>query len=172
MRAWCLIVGGMLFWPSVSLAIPDGKHVYIAKDGQEAQAKGVNAAIEKAASQFNLFIRRIARKRLHEKNPVFSTVTVEHVGKSLNVSADGQSLNLVGAEGETTPWVSPTGLDVEVSQFIGAEEARRIYVTEIGRRVVLYQFGEGGKSLTLDITVHSKHLSEPLHYQLQYVKEK
>jgi len=155
----------------VGFAFPEGRRIYQAPD-MEAHQQVVTEAIEKAASQFNLFIRGIARSRLKDSNPIFSAITFEYSGQTLSLEGGGKSLVMDGTKGERVPFVTPKGKHIEVAQFIEDGEARRVYYNADGRREVQYKFGDNGESLTLHVSIYSKYLDEPVTYRLRYLMKK
>lgn len=164
---WC-VAGAVGLMSTQAWAFPNVKGEYVPVGGVEAHQKVVTAVVEETAKGFNFFVRGIARKRLVETNPVFGVIQVDYKAPRLTMSSGDASLELVGTKLEKHPFTTPKGEEVMVDQLIYDKSAKRVFYSNTGRREVVYTINDTLDVLTLEISVHSKYLSTPLSYALQY----
>ena len=150
------------------MAFPETEGFYIAEGGLEVQRQVAENAIEQAASQFNFFIRGIARKRLRDSNPVYPDINLDYQNQSLSLSSGADQLKIDGDHLEKFPFVTPKGLKVQVDQFVGPDKAKRVFHSKDGRREVVYRLTDKNTLLLVDIAIHSPSLYKPMSYQLRY----
>ena len=166
------VFAALLFWPAFGWAFPQGKWNYVAEGGYDAHKKTIDVEIEKVAMTYNFLLRGIARSKLRSSNPVFGSIGIAYDGTTLTTSSDDKSLALDAKNGERIPWVTPDGRPIEVEQTIQGDVVKRVYYNDDGYRVVTYTLGPDQKSLTLEISLHSTHLKQPLKYRLRYLIQK
>ena len=162
----------VLLWPTMGWSFPQGQWNYVAEGGYDGHKKIIDAEIEKVAKTYNFLVRGIVRSRLKPSNPIFPSMSMAYDGTTLSTSSDNKTLSLTGKNGERTPWVTPEGRAIEIEQTIKEDVAVRIYYNEDGHRVVTYIMGPEQKTLTLDISIHSSQLQNPIRYRLRYLAEK
>jgi hypothetical protein len=142
------------------------RFVYAGVQGERA---AVQAAIERVVSQLFFVIRPIARNRLRDSNPVFPSVefhfapgTVETVmpgQPNVRTPDNGTAVMVRGIEGNMIRgkhWFERDGHLVEATW------------SDDGARRIDFVLSPDGRTLFLRVEVTSRHLPQPIRYQLTY----
>jgi hypothetical protein len=131
---------------------------------QEAEAE-LNRGIERAVADMSFMTRGIAADRLREKNPIRSEVTTEVRGDRIAIRYGDARYETRSGEWET---VTATGEQVELLQTASGNEIFQTFRAPDGEKTTVYRFSPDGQRLTLDITVTSPRLSQPMRYSVEY----
>jgi hypothetical protein len=133
-----------------------------------AQSDDINSAIDRAVAGLNFAFRPIARSRLRRSNAPYATVSIERRGAELAIGLDSGDAIVTPASGTPVRWRRPDGEELQVSTAWEGGRLRQSFVAEDGRRDNLYSLSEDGRRLTMEVTVSSPRLREPLRYRLVY----
>lgn len=131
------------------------------KERSEAQ---INEAISRAVADMSFLTRGIAADRLREKNPVRESVQTEVSGDRIAITYGDARYESRSGHWET---VVATGEEVELLQTASGDSIYQTFRAEDGEKTTVYRFSPDGR-LTLDITLTSPRLPEPLRYSLRY----
>ncbi|MCZ7599136.1 MAG: hypothetical protein M5U09_17555 [Gammaproteobacteria bacterium] len=136
----------------------------LAGSRQEAQAR-VNRAIDEAVANMSWFRRGFARTRLREKNPIRDTVRIDVGGGDVTIEYGDATYTTPEGQWRT---VTATGEQVRLLQQVVGDRIYQTFRTEDGEKLTVYSVSDDGSRLTLDITVSSPQLPQPLRYDLDY----
>jgi len=133
-----------------------------------ARSDDINRAIGRAVAGLNFAFRPIARSRLRRANTPYAAVMIERRGTDVAIGLDAGDAIVTPASGAPVRWRRPDGEVLQVSTAWEGGRLRQSFVAEDGRRDNLYSVSEDGRLLTMDVTVSSPRLPEPLRYRLVY----
>jgi hypothetical protein len=134
-----------------------------------AQSDDIHQAIDRAVAGLNFAFRPIARTRLRRSNTPYATVRIERRGEEMAIGLDAVGDAIVTpASGAPVRWRRADGELLQVSTAWEGGRLRQSFVAEDGRRDNLYSLSEDGRLLTMEVTVSSPRLREPLRYRLVY----
>lgn len=132
---------------------------------QERAEARVNEAIGRAVADMGFITRGVAADRLREKNPVRRTVETEVQGEHITITYGDATYETRSGDWQT---VTATGEQVELLQTASGNSIFQTFRAPDGEKTTVYRFSPDGERLTLDITLTSPRLPEPLRYSLQY----
>lgn len=132
---------------------------------QERAEARVNEAIGRAVADMGFITRGVAADRLREKNPVRRTVETEVRGENITITYGDATYETRSGDWQT---VTATGEQVELLQTASGNSIFQTFRAPDGEKTTVYRFSPDGERLTLDITLTSPRLPEPLRYSLQY----
>lgn len=133
-----------------------------------AAGDDVKAAIDATVSEMNFLIRGFARGRLESTNEPYRTITITNDTSSVSVATDDRAPVTAPATGDSIRWEREDGEELVVRMRWEDGELRQTFTAEDGLRRNVYRLAPDGRTLTLDVTVESGRLPEPLTYQLVY----
>jgi hypothetical protein len=137
----------------------------------QAQSDNVDAAINQAIGRMNIATRQVARGRLRKTNQPYRTLAISTPGSSVSVVTDGRAAIVTPASGTAVKWKREDGEVLDVSTAWEANRLRQTFAAEDGRRVNVYTLSPDGRTLTLNVTVTSGRLPQPLTYKLVYQRQ-
>lgn len=125
----------------------------------------IDAAIDGVVDRMSFVIRPFARERLRGKNPVHRAVSASVHGERITVTYDGDRFETVDGR-----WAEVTagGERVQLLQQRVGEHVVQTFRGGDGEKHVVLRRSEDGRAMTLDVTVTSPRLPEPLRYRLRY----
>ncbi len=130
----------------------------------------VVAAITSGTASMNFIKRPIARSRLKKTNlPPYGTVRISHTPTEVSVDMDGRAPILTPADGKTIKWKRPEDgemLDVNTVWENGA--LKETFVAGDGSRENLFAISPDGQIMTMQVTIRSPQLKQPIVYKLDY----
>ncbi len=132
---------------------------------REAAEARVNEAIGRAVEQMSFVTRGFAADRLRDKNPVRDSLETEVRGDRIAIRYGDARYETRSGEWET---VTATGEQVELLQTASGNAIYQTFRAPDGEKTTVYRFSPDGGRVTLDITVTSPQLPQPLRYSLQY----
>jgi hypothetical protein len=128
----------------------------------------VQQAINEAGSHVMFLIRGIARSRMRATNPVYQRVVIGETPADFAIAFDQRAAVHTPSTGAATPWTREDGEKFQVSTRVTEGRLHQTFVAEDGRRVNVFSLSPDGKVLTMETTVSSPKLPQPLHYRLVF----
>jgi hypothetical protein len=140
------------------------------------QSDDINAKITAAVAPMNVVVRQIARPRLRGTNTAYPRITMSYDASSIRVDMQGRPSVSSPANGQPVLWHRETGRTctqmkgdcVRVSAEWENGRLEQTFQAEDGRRVNLYSVSADGNTLTMNVTITSPRLPQPLTYRLVY----
>ncbi|HEX8453667.1 MAG TPA: hypothetical protein VF647_16315 [Longimicrobium sp.] len=140
------------------------------------QSDNLENAINRAVARMNLVVRQIARPRLRSTNTMYPSITMSYDQSSVRVDMAGRPSVSSPANGQPVLWQRQTGGTcremkgdcVRVSAEWDGGNLKHTFQAEDGRRVNVYSVSPDGKTMTMNVTVTSPRLPQPLTYKLVY----
>ena len=131
----------------------------------------IDKAIERSVGNMNFIKRPIARGRLKKTNPAYNTLSIAHNTNEMRISTDTGAPIVTPADGTQVQWKREDGEVFGVSTEWQNGKLEQTFRAGDGRRVNLYSLSEDGDTLTLDVTVSSPQLPQPVVYRLVYRRQ-
>lgn len=140
------------------------------------QSDNLENAINRAVARMNVVVRQIARPRLRNTNTAYPSITMSYDQSSVRVDMAGRPSVSSPANGQPVLWQRATGGTcremkgdcVRVSAEWEGGNLKHTFQAEDGRRVNVYSVSADGKTMTMNVTVTSPRLPQPLTYKLVY----
>lgn len=140
------------------------------------QSDNLENAINRAVARMNLVVRQIARPRLRSTNTAYPNIVMSYDQNSVRVEMAGRPTVSSPANGQPVLWQRQTGGTcremkgdcVRVSAEWEGGNLKHTFQAEDGRRVNVYSVSADGKTMTMNVTVTSPRLPQPLTYKLVY----
>jgi hypothetical protein len=135
-----------------------------------AASDDVNAAIERAVAQMSFVTRGIGRSRLRATNQPPADVRFELPPDSIVVQYSGQPELRAKRDGSPRQWRNTAGEPFQARVTMsaapdGSISVRQIFEAEDGRRENAWRLDPAGNTLTLEVTISSPRLPQPLRYR-------
>jgi hypothetical protein len=175
MHLWTRLILAALFCLGISsfaLAdVPPGdQFIGEYRDISTRQSKQkIGEAIEQATSPLGLFVRGVAKKRLEEVNPAYSTFRISQRGELLTAIFAGRTYAAPIGGGPRRN-VAPDGCPVDVSYSVEGNTLHARYAGADGEKRFDLTAVPGRQNTGVQVTVTSKRLPRPVAYKLAYVK--
>ncbi len=141
---------------------------YTAADGAE---QIVEQAIQQAVAKMNVIARPIARSRLKKTNSPYRVIRIEQQPAQLTFQFDHRKPLELPADGRAIKWAREDGEVLDVSARLQDGVITQTFQAEDGQRTNRFTLGPDGATMTLDVTVSSPRLPEPLAYSLDYHRQ-
>lgn len=133
-----------------------------------AQSDDINRAIETAVARMNFITRPIARGRLRKTNPRYNRLVLSHNAQQVAVTFDQRRPVESPANGQVIKWTREDGEKFDLSTTWQGNDLVQTFQAEDGRRVNNYTLSPDGRTLTMNVTITSPRLPQPLRYKLVY----
>lgn len=135
-----------------------------------AASDDVQAAIERAVAQMSFVTRGIGRSRLRATNQPPADVRFALPPDSVLVHYAGQPELRARRDGTPREWRNAAGEPFQARVTVaaaadGSVTVRQVFEAEDGRRENAWRLDPSGNTLTLDVTVSSPRLPQPLRYR-------
>lgn len=138
------------------------------------QSDDINAKINTAVSGMNVVVRQIARPRLRSTNTPYPQLVIHTDGGNYRVDMQGRPSVSSPSNGSGVLWHRETGRTcpavrgdcVRVTTVWGNGRLTQTFAAEDGQRVNVYSID--GNTLTMNVTITSPRLPQPLTYRLVY----
>ena len=150
-------------YASAQTATLQGTFTYVPE-----RSDNVDQAIEVAVSKLNFFVRSIARKRLRELNAPYQRIAIELTPTQVSITGDHSAPIRTALDGTPGEWKDA---DVEVLQVSTRWEGsvlQQEFSATNGQRINAYEVSPDAQTLTMQVTVSSQRLKEPMTYRLVY----
>lgn len=168
-----VLLGGFLMLVAASASAasllpsraPDICGSFISRTPLDKARTTVKRAIDEGTRELSIFVRGIARKRLHKLNRVARDIEIAVDQGQVAVTFEGEIFK-TPANGQGVPVDTLDGAPVLLSQTVSDDRVEQRFLSKRGelRRVFLLN----GNELQLHVTMSSKHLSKPIEYSLLY----
>lgn len=140
------------------------------------QSDDINAKINTAVSGMNVVVRQIARPRLRSTNTAYPRLTFVPDGDNVRIDMQGRPSVSSPVGSGSVLWHRETGRTcpamrgdcVRVSAEWRDGALHQTFQAEDGRRVNVYRVSADGDTLTMNVTITSPRLPQPLTYRLVY----
>jgi hypothetical protein len=138
------------------------------------QSDDINAKINTAVARMNVVVRQIARPRLRSTNTAYPQLVFHTDGGNYRVEMQGRPSVSSPANGSPVLWHRETGRTcpavrgdcVRVTTVYADGRLTHTFAAEDGQRVNVYTVD--GNTLTMNVTITSPRLPNPLTYRLVY----
>jgi hypothetical protein len=141
----------------------NGTFTYVA-----GESDNVDQAINQAIARMNVATRQIARPRLRRTNQPYQRVVISTTASSVSITTDNRAPITTSAAGAPIKWTREDGEVLDVSTTWQGNRLRQVFAAEDGRRENVWSMSPDGNMLTLNVTVTSGRLPQPLTYRLTY----
>lgn len=132
-----------------------------------AASDDVDKAIEDAIKEEGLF-KGIARSRLRKINVSYKRISISYTEADVSIATEQNQPLRTPVNGAPVDWTREDGLKVKVSTVWESVKLKRTFKAEAGERINTYSISADGKTLTMQVSVTSAHLPQPLKYKLVY----
>jgi hypothetical protein len=134
-----------------------------------AASDDVQAAVERAAGEFNFLLRPFARSRLTKANPVPRKVRIAYTETEVSVQLDAAPAVVAPRDGRKVTWTRDDGAKFELSARTEGGALRQAFQGDEGQRTNLYKLQPDGR-LAMEVTLTSPRLEKPLTYRLVFAR--
>lgn len=140
------------------------------------QSDDLNAKINTAVARMNVVVRQIARPRLRSTNTAYPQLVISQEGNNVRVDMQGRPSLTAPVGGQTILWQRETGRScpqirgdcVQVTTVWRDGALHQTFRAEDGQRVNVYTLSPDGRTMTMNVTITSPRLPDPLTYRLVY----
>ena len=140
------------------------------------QSDDINAKINTAIARMNVVVRQIARPRLRSTNTAYPQLVIHYDPQNIRVDMQGRPSVSSPANGQPVLWHRDTGRTcpqvkgdcVRVTTEWENGRLEQTFAAEDGQRVNVYTVSPDGNTLTMNVTITSPRLPNPLTYKLVY----
>lgn len=137
-------------------------------DASDSMDQIVDAGMSRLGRIYNVWpISSQAKSRLKETNLPYAWIQILPEGDMVTVNTDHWKLTLP-KNGRMEDWEREPGDLIDVSTQMQSGRLEIAFDAEDGRRVNVYTLSNGGRTLTMDVTVTSPKLDSPLNYKQVY----
>lgn len=151
--------------PTQAQVEPDAVHgVFVVTTPDDS---GIKAAIDDAVAKMNFLFRSIARGRLLDTNPRYQRIEIGAAGSQVSVQFDRRKPILMPTGGSAVKWTREDGEVFDVSARMQAGLLTQTFSSDEGQRVNEFRLHPDG-TLSLDVSVTSPRLPQPVRYTLQF----
>ncbi len=153
--------------PAAAAQSPGLNGTFELEPGAEAK---VVAAITSGTASMNFIKRPIARSRLKKTNlPPYGTVRIAHTPTEVSIDMDGRAPILTPADGKTIKWKRPEdGEILDVNTVWEGSALKETFVAGDGSRENLFTPSADGQTMTMQVTIRSPQLKQPIVYRIDY----
>jgi hypothetical protein len=138
----------------------------------KGRSTDIEKAVETCVAKTNFVTRSVARPRLKKTNKPFESVAIASDASSVSVVYGQKGMTISSPpDGKVVPWTREDGVVFQVSHQIAGERLIEIFRGEDGQKRTDFTVSADRSSLSLDVTVSSPRLPEPLVYKLVYRKK-
>lgn len=132
-----------------------------------AETQAIDAAVERAAENFNPLIRFVARGRLANAAKLPAKVIIAVKGADLTIQKDSLPARTTHGDGGVLVFTHE-GKQTRLSRQLSAHGLTELAKTDDGARTLVYTFSNDGRTLTLAATIESPQLKTPMAVRATY----
>jgi hypothetical protein len=140
------------------------------------QSDDLNAKINTAVARMNVVVRQIARPRLRSTNTAYPRLVISQEGNVLRVDMQGRPSLNAPVGGQSVLWHRETGRTcaemrgdcVQVTTVWRDGALHQTFRADDGQRVNVYSLSPDGNRMSMNVTITSPRLPQPLTYRLVY----
>jgi hypothetical protein len=138
----------------------------------KAHSSNVDAAVDTCVSKLNFVARSIAGPRLRNTNVPYDRIVIAAQPGQVKVvyGAAGSPIS-TSIDGKVVPWTREDGEVFQTSHELKGEKLIEVFRGEEGQKSTDLSVSADHAVLSLDVTVSSPRLPEPLVYKLVYRKK-
>jgi hypothetical protein len=138
----------------------------------KAHSANVDAAVDTCVSKLNFIARSIAGPRLRNTNIPYDRISIAAMPGQVKVvyGATGKPI-LTSIDGKVVSWTREDGEVFQTSHELKGEKLIEVFHGEEGQKSTDLSVSADHAVLSLDVTVSSPRLAEPLVYKLIYRKK-
>ena len=133
-----------------------------------ATSDDVDKAIDAAVKGVSFITRVTARSRLRQINVSYKQISISYTEAEISIATDQRQPLRTPVDGAPVDWTSEDGEKLKVSTVWDSGKLKRTFTVEAGQRINTYIISADGKTLTMQVSVTSTHLPQPLTYKLVY----
>lgn len=133
-----------------------------------AASDDVDKTIEDAVKQFSFLTRPTARSRLRKINVSYKQISISYTEAEISIATDQRQPLRTPVGGATVDWTREDAEKLKVSTVWESGKLKRTFEAKGGQRINTYIISADGKTLTMQVSVTSDHLLQPLTYKLIY----
>lgn len=128
----------------------------------------INEKINEATARMNIAMRGIGRSRLRKTNAPYQRVTIAYNPQQVTIATDGRAAIQTPGNGTPIRWKREDGEMLNVSTEWKNTVLEQTFAAEDGKRVNRYTLSGDGRMMTLEVTITSPRLPQPLVYRQMY----
>lgn len=136
--------------------------------GGQKQRDRLEQIIDSLVDDMSFFVRPLARRRMKHANQVPGKIWISIEGAKLRVDLPGLRPISAPPDGRQFTWRDQYDEDVKVRQNINGRTLIQHFRGKEGARDILYRLNADATRLTYIVTISSRWLPRPLHYQLSF----
>ncbi|HEX2203663.1 MAG TPA: hypothetical protein VHG91_10210 [Longimicrobium sp.] len=134
-----------------------------------AQASdNIQTAINTAVARMNFVTRPIARGRLRNTNQPYQRIVADFNQQQVTLTFDQRPAITTPANGTPIKWTREDNEVLDVSTEWENGVLEQTFKAEDGQRVNRYSVSGDGATMTMNVTITSPRLPQPLTYKLVY----
>lgn len=130
----------------------------------------VNAAINQAVQRMNFVTRPVARGRLRNTNQPYQRIVIDWSGGNVSVTTDARAPIVSPAAGTAVAWRREDGEQFQLTQRWEGGKLHQRFSADDGSRENVFSVSPDGQTMTMEVTVTSPRLPQPLRYKLVYTR--
>lgn len=155
--------------PPLTVADFAGKYRYV---GGERQRKMLEQAIEGAAQELSIVIRKIGRKRLTETNPIDPTLEIVVTGDRVKTIFSKSGFDAeCKVDGPSVSYTSKKGKKLKVRIRQSKNKLVQSIADSDGVKTTVFVLSKDRKRLTVHHKVTADRLDSPMTYKLSYTRQ-
>lgn len=129
----------------------------------------VRKAIEEVVRPLNIFVKGPARDYLKKTNiPPYLNIVISCSQAEVRITTDKRAPIQTSSTGSPSDWTREDGEKFKVSTVCESGKLSQVFRGSNGQRVNAYSIADDDKTLTMQVTITSGRLKQPLKYQLSY----
>lgn len=131
------------------------------------QGNVIEAAIDRGIDDMNFVTKPIARRRLRATNDAYATIELRIADGNVTTVLAGRAIESP-ADGRAIRWTREDGEGMQVATALREGTLVQTFEAEDGSRENVYSVSPDGRRLTLQATIRSGRLPQPIVYRLAY----
>jgi hypothetical protein len=141
--------------------------------GSEQQARAeINEQIDEVVDKMNFIKRPFARSRLKEATKPCVELSFEVLqGNNLNVKCDERPDAVAPISGQEGSYTNEEGNKFVLVYKVGPNQILQAFADQDGLRKNLYTLSPDGDTVTMEATIESKQLPEPVTFERTFQRE-
>lgn len=127
----------------------------------------IERAIEHGIDDMSFVTKPIARRRLQATNDAYSSIELRIAQGTVTTVLEGRPIDSPG-DGSPIRWTREDGEAMQVATALRNGTLVQTFTAEDGSRENVYSVSPDGRRLTLQVTIRSGRLPQPVTYRLAY----
>lgn len=151
---------------AVAASLEDFAGVWIL---DKARSADVEKAIEACVARMNFVTRAVARPRLKKTNIPYERISIATDASTVTVvyGAKGKRIT-TPSDGKVASWTREDGETFQISHALAGSKLVEVFRSKDGQKRTDFSVSDDRSTLSLEVTVSSPRLPEPLAYRLVY----